>query len=116
MLEILETSKSYSSPGNSRLDFGSLHSEVGSCFSFLPFNPVLNFVCKSKAEDVQRIMDNKSVLTAKAPIKLKVRPLIQLTKAVKIGTQVVHVDPGVLFMHLLVLVARAEKTRSICQL
>ena len=67
------------------------------------------FISKSKAEDVQMIMYNKSALAVKAPIKLKVRPLIQLTKALKIGTQVVHVDPAVLLKRLLVLVSRAEK-------
>lgn len=55
------------------------------------------------------IMDNKLALAVKAPIKLKVRPLIQLTKSLKIGTQVVHVDPAVLLKRLLVLVSRAEK-------
>lgn len=60
-------------------------------------------------EEIQRIMDNQSVIAAKVPTKEKVRSLVHLTKAVKIGTQTVHVDPLVLFMRLLVLVERAEK-------
>ena len=55
-------------------------------------------------------MYNKSILGAKVPRKLKVRPLIQLTKDVKIGIQVVHVGPAILLMRFLILVEKAEKS------
>ena len=64
---------------------------------------------KGGNEEIQKIMDNKSVLSAQVPTKLNVRCLTQLTKAVKLSTQVVHDDPAVLLLHLLVVVERAQK-------
>ena len=50
-----------------------------------------------------------AVTEPKLPKTQKVHNLLQLTKAVKIGTQDVHINPAILFIRLLVLVERSEE-------
>ena len=53
-----------------------------------------------------------AVTEVKVPRSQKVRSMLQLTKAIKISTQDVYIDPAVLFIRLLVLVERSQGSAS----
>ena len=57
---------------------------------------------------IQEQIGNIAVTEDKVPKSQKVRNFLQLTKAVKTGTQDVHIDPAILFTRLFVLVERSE--------
>ena len=57
---------------------------------------------------IQEQIDNTAVTEDKVPRNQKIRNLLQLTKAVKIVTQDVHIGPAILFTRLFVLVERSE--------
>ena len=70
--------------------------------------------CKARRLGNEQI-DNVVVTEAKVPKSQKVRNLLQLTKAVKIDTQDLHIDPAILLIRLLVLVERSEDPVSYFQ-
>ena len=55
-------------------------------------------------------MDKTMVTEAKVETSKKVKTLITLTRGMQVGYQTIHVDPTVLFLILIVLIARAEDT------
>ena len=64
---------------------------------------------------IQEQIDNVAVTEARVPRSQKVGNLLQLIKAVKTGTQDVHIDPAILFNRLLVLVESFEDPVSYFQ-
>ena len=70
---------------------------------------------ESVGRKIQEQIDNVAVTKAKVPRSKKVRNLLQLTKAIKISTHDVYIDPAILFIRLLVLVERSDDPVSYFQ-
>ena len=66
---------------------------------------------ESVGRKIQKQID-VAVTEVKVPRSQKVRNMLQLTKAIKISTQDVYIDPAVLFIRLLVLMERSEGSAS----
>lgn len=67
-----------------------------------------------KAEEVGKIIqekiDFKCFTNATIETRKNVKILLPLTKGIVVGNQVIHVDPKILFMQLIVLVERSKNT------
>ena len=67
-----------------------------------------------KVEEVGKIIqekiDFKCFTNATIETRKNVKILLPLTKGIVVGNQVIHVDPKILFMQLIVLVERSKNT------
>ena len=65
-------------------------------------------VCRNSQEEI----DSKCFTDATIKTSKKIKTLLSLTKGIEDGNQIIHVDPLILFMRLIVLVERSENTAN----
>ena len=61
---------------------------------------------------IQEIIDSKCFTDTTIKTSKKIKTLLQLTKGIEVGEQIIHVDPLILFMRLIALVERSKNTVS----